>query len=144
MAVELNPHRFGALLDPYNGKNDLEQRLIRVLHKNSFIDDATRIWRALRYEQRLGFRLEPNTLKLVKRDSAMLATVSGDRIRRELEHILKEKLPEKAEEMGIETDAVGWWVGFKVFDDEVWKRVLAGELKMFSIHGSGTRTKVEE
>ena len=51
---------------------------------------------------------------------------------------------EKAEEMGLETDAIGWWVGFKILDDKVWKRVKDGELKMFSIHGSGTRTKVED
>lgn len=51
--------------------------------------------------------------------------------------------PEKATEMGIKTDRVGWWVGFKVLDDKVWKRVVSGELKMFSIHGSGIRTKVE-
>jgi tRNA nucleotidyltransferase (CCA-adding enzyme) len=96
MAVELSSGHFGELLDPYGGKDDLENKLIRVLHEKSFIDDATRIWRALRYEQRLDFRLEPATLNLLKRDITMLNTVSGDRIRHELELILKEDLPEKA------------------------------------------------
>ena len=50
--------------------------------------------------------------------------------------------PEKAREMGIGSDAIGWWVGFKVMDDEVWKRVVSGELRMFSIHGTGIRTEV--
>ncbi|HEX73995.1 MAG TPA: CCA tRNA nucleotidyltransferase [Dehalococcoidia bacterium] len=95
MAIELVPSRYGELIDRYGGRNDLEHELIRVLHKKSFIDDATRIWRGLRYEQRLDFQLEPNTLQLLKRDIPMLDTISGDRIRHELELILKEKYPEK-------------------------------------------------
>jgi tRNA nucleotidyltransferase (CCA-adding enzyme) len=96
MAIELNPGHFGELIDPHAGKDDLERKSIRILHTKSFIDDATRIWRALRYEQRLDFRIEPSTLKLLKRDIAMLATISGDRIRHELELVLKEAIPEKA------------------------------------------------
>ncbi len=107
MAVALNSGHFGELLDPHGGKDDLERKRIRVLHEKNFIDDATRIWRALRYEQRLDFKLEPATLKLLKRDTAMLDTVSGDRIRHELELILKEELPEKAlrraDELGVLT-----------------------------------------
>jgi len=95
MAVELSPHHFGELIDPHGGRDDLEKRFIRVLHENSFIDDATRIWRALRYEQRLDFYIEPSTLELIKRDMPMLNTISGDRIRHELELILHESLPEK-------------------------------------------------
>jgi len=95
MAVCLNPGRYGELIDPHNGMADLKHKLIRVLHEKSFIDDATRILRGLRYEQRLDFRLEPATLRLLKRDIPMLDTISGDRIRHELELILKEKSPEK-------------------------------------------------
>ena len=95
MAIELNPSRYGQLLDLYGGRNDLEHKLVRVLHDKSFIDDATRIWRGLRYEQRLNFQLEPATLQLLKRDIAYLDTISGDRIRHELELILKEEYPEK-------------------------------------------------
>ena len=105
MAVHLNPDRYGELVDLYGGRDDLEHKLIRVLHEKSFIDDATRIWRALRYEQRLDFWLEADTLKLLQRDIPMLATISGDRIRYELECIFKEKLPEKvlrrAQELGV-------------------------------------------
>jgi tRNA nucleotidyltransferase (CCA-adding enzyme) len=96
MAVELNPRHFGEFLDPHGGRQDLKKQVIRVLHDNSFIDDATRIWRAVRYEQRLGFRIAPATLKLLKRDTAMLSTVSGDRIRHELELVLEEEEPEDA------------------------------------------------
>lgn len=96
MAVELNPGLYGHLLDLYGGLTDLEGKLVRVLHDRSFIDDATRIWRAIRYEQRLNFQLEPRTLELVKRDAGYLKKVSGDRIRHELELIYKEDYPEKA------------------------------------------------
>ena len=105
MAIELNPSHYGKLIDLYGGRDDLEHKLIRILHEKSFIDDATRIWRGLRYEQRLNFQLEPNTLKLLKRDIPMLDTISGDRIRNELECILQEEFPEKvlrrAEELGV-------------------------------------------
>ncbi|MBA7520233.1 A-adding tRNA nucleotidyltransferase [subsurface metagenome] len=105
MAIELNPTHYGELIDLYGGRDDLEHKLIRILHEKSFTDDATRIWRGLRYEQRLDFQLEPATLKLLKRDIPMLDTISGDRIRYELECILKEERPEKvlrrAEELGV-------------------------------------------
>jgi len=105
LAIHLSPSRYGELIDLYGGRNDLEHKLIRILHKKSFIDDATRIWRGLRYEQRLGFQLEQETLELLKRDIPMLDTISGDRIRYELECILQEEFPEKvlrrAEELGV-------------------------------------------
>ena len=91
MAVELTPGRYGRLIDLYGGQRDLEQKLVRVLHERSFIDDATRIWRAVRYEQRLGFQLEANTEAWLRRDIPMLDTVSGDRIRHELERVFQEK-----------------------------------------------------
>ena len=96
MAVCLSPDRYGELIDLYRGQKDLNGKIIRILHDNSFIDDATRIWRAVRYEQRLGFQIEPATLKLLKRDVPMLKTVGGFRLRHELELVLKEKEPEKA------------------------------------------------
>jgi len=105
MAIYLNPSRYGELIDLYGGREDLEHKLIRILHQKSFIDDATRIWRGLRYEQRLNFQLEPNTLRLLQRDIPMLDTISGDRIRYELECILQEEFPEKilrrAKELGV-------------------------------------------
>jgi len=105
MAINLDPARYSELIDRYGGRDDLEHKLIRVLHEKSFIDDATRIWRGLRYEQRLDFQLETNTLELLKRDIPMLDTISGDRIRYELECIMQEERPEKvfrrAEELNV-------------------------------------------
>jgi len=105
MAISLNPDGYGRLIDPYGGRKDLGGRQICILHQKSFIDDSTRIWRGLRYEQRMDFQLEPETLRLMKRDIPMLGTISGDRIRYELECILKEELPEKvfrrADKLGV-------------------------------------------
>jgi tRNA nucleotidyltransferase (CCA-adding enzyme) len=104
IAIELNPGRFGNVIDLHGGRRDIVNQMVRVLHDKSFIDDATRIWRALRYEQRLDFHLEQSTLNLLKQGTAYLGTVSGDRIRHELERVLKEEMPEKvlrrADELG--------------------------------------------
>jgi tRNA nucleotidyltransferase (CCA-adding enzyme) len=94
MAISLASNDYGELVDPHHGKTDLERRLIRILHPESFSDDATRILRAVRYEQRLCFELETQTAQLLKRDIPMLDTISSDRIRHELELIFKEKQPE--------------------------------------------------
>jgi tRNA nucleotidyltransferase (CCA-adding enzyme) len=94
MAIALAANSYGELVDPYQGRTDLEHRLIRVLHPGSFSDDATRILRGVCYEQRFGFRFEARTARLLKRDIAMLDTISGDRIRHELEHIFEEHQPE--------------------------------------------------
>ena len=96
MAISLAANDYGELVDPYHGKSDLERRLIRILHPGSFSDDATRILRGVRYEQRLGFEFEAQTAQLLKRDIPTLDTISGDRIRHELELIFKEKQPELA------------------------------------------------
>jgi tRNA nucleotidyltransferase (CCA-adding enzyme) len=105
MAFFLSPADFGDLLDPYQGRRDLEEGIIRVLHKQSFQDDATRILRALRYKGRFGFKFAPPTLSLVLKDRKMLHTISGDRIRREIEFWLREKEPEKifgdAHQLGV-------------------------------------------
>jgi tRNA nucleotidyltransferase (CCA-adding enzyme) len=106
MAIELSPASFGQLLDPHGGWSDLEQkRNVRILYERSFIDDATRILRAIRYEKRLGLTLEQNTERLLREQISMLDTISGDRIRHELELILQEDIPEqileRAEVLGV-------------------------------------------
>ncbi|MGP8080330.1 MAG: CCA tRNA nucleotidyltransferase [Dehalococcoidales bacterium] len=96
MAISLNPDNYGELVDLYGGLKDLNNQSIRILHDKSFTDDATRIWRAIRYEQRLGFEIEPETLSLLKKNVPLMKTVGGYRLRHELELVLKEKEPEKA------------------------------------------------
>jgi tRNA nucleotidyltransferase (CCA-adding enzyme) len=95
MALALAGKRAGRLLDPHGGQQDLAARRLRVLHDRSFQDDATRMLRGLRYEGRLGFRLEPATERLLRRDLSYLESISGPRLRRELLAILAEERPER-------------------------------------------------
>ena len=90
MAVSINTEDYGELIDPYHGLYDLNHQLIRILHNNSFVDDATRILRGLRYQQRFGFKFEKTTERLLRKNIDMLFTITGDRLRYELEQILKE------------------------------------------------------
>ena len=96
MAMELSRPGYGGLVDPLGGRGDLEAGLVRVIHDGSFVDDATRLLRAVRYEQRFGFRLEESTGALARRDAGMLSTISGDRLRHEMQRILAEARPEQA------------------------------------------------
>lgn len=92
MAVRLDGDRFGELLDPLNGQADLENKIIRVLHQRSFKDDPTRIFRAVRYEQRYGFNVDADTLKLINQESFnVLSKLSGERIRHEFDLIFEEE-----------------------------------------------------
>ena len=86
------------VIDEQGGIADLEKGLIRTLHPRSFIDDPTRILRAVRYEQRLGFTLDSTTEGQLQQalGQGCLDSVSGDRLRHELERILEEKLPGRA------------------------------------------------
>lgn len=90
MAVFLNEEYWGDLLDPFNGHKDLQDGIIKVIHDQSFVDDATRILRALRYARRLQFRFHTETELYLKRDLEYLSKISGDRLRRELELIFRE------------------------------------------------------
>ncbi|MCZ7542637.1 MAG: hypothetical protein M5R40_03445 [Anaerolineae bacterium] len=94
LAIRLAPEPFGQLLDFWGGGRDLREGLIRVLHSLSFVDDPTRMLRAARLEQRLGFLIEARTLELIDRALPLLDRVSGARLRHELEAILHEEKPE--------------------------------------------------
>lgn len=91
MAVRLDGGQLGRLVDPLDGEADLDQGVMRVLHPRSFIDDPTRMLRAVRYEQRYGFEIEPGTLKLINPESFdVLSKLSGERIRHEFDLIFEE------------------------------------------------------
>ncbi len=95
MAISLDEHSFGELLDYYGGERDLEEGLIRVLHNLSFIEDPIRMLRAVRLEQRLGFRIEEMTEELICDALEWLDRVSGERIRQELEALFQEEEPQR-------------------------------------------------
>jgi len=95
LAICLDPDRYGELLDFYGGERDLKEGLIRVLHSLSFVEDPTRMLRAARLEQRLGFRIEGRTEELLRNALDLLDRVSGERIRNELYLIFQEDEPER-------------------------------------------------
>jgi tRNA nucleotidyltransferase (CCA-adding enzyme) len=92
MALGLTGDDLGHLYDPCGGLADMERGAVRVLHERSFLDDPTRLLRAVRYAARLGFELHPETERLAREAVAAdaLATVSGARIRDELMDLLRE------------------------------------------------------
>jgi tRNA nucleotidyltransferase (CCA-adding enzyme) len=92
MAVSLKGDDVGRLVDPFGGRRDLEERRIRVLHNLSFIDDPTRIFRAIRYENRYGFRMDEHTLALARGciEMGLVGDLSSARLRDELVALLEE------------------------------------------------------
>ncbi len=90
LALSLAPEQPGKLLDFYGGLDDLQRGLIRVLHNLSFVEDPTRILRAIRFEQRFGFQLEARTEELLRASLDLLQEVSPDRLRHELALIFQE------------------------------------------------------
>jgi len=97
MAISIGQDNFGVLIDFFGGEADLKKKKIRILHNLSFIDDPTRILRAIRFEQRYNFKIEPDTLRLLKGavKLKMLERIEPQRIRYELILMLKEERPIK-------------------------------------------------
>lgn len=92
MAIALNEDEFGRLEDYYGGYRDLQQGELRILHNLSFVDDPKRILRAIRFEQRLRFRLEAQTAQMLQRAVAehRLEQLSRDRLKDEFILMLME------------------------------------------------------
>lgn len=92
MAASINGKDFGRLIDLFGGRRDLAKGIIRLMHDKSFIDDPTRIFRAVRFESRPGFSIEPKTLRLAKAavKKGMFAKLSKYRVKNEIALIEKE------------------------------------------------------
>ena len=95
LAIHLNPHHFGELIDFFGGQKDLKERMIRVLHNLSFVEDPTRVFRALRFEQRIGFQIARQTHMLMENAVRMqlFGRLSGRRLFREMVLCLSEEKP---------------------------------------------------
>ena len=93
LAVQLNESRFGTLVDPFEAQRDLKERTISVLHSLSFIEDPTRILRAVRFERRFEFQIGKQTERLIKNALSlkMIERLSGARLFNELMHVFDEK-----------------------------------------------------
>ena len=98
LAVRLNGKGFGDVIDFYGGQRDLNDKVIRVLHGLSFVEDPTRVFRAIRFETRFGFRLGKDTAALIAGAVKMnlFRRLSGHRLLEELKLLLSERKPKQA------------------------------------------------
>jgi tRNA nucleotidyltransferase (CCA-adding enzyme) len=105
LALRLDGRYYGQLLDHWGGGRDLRSKRIRVLHSLSFMDDPTRILRAVRLEQRFEFQIEGRTRELLHEAIPLLDRVSGERIRSEFDTIFNEpnftRIMSRLQELGI-------------------------------------------
>ena len=90
LAIRLDGSYFGQLRDDLDGMDDLKNGIVRVLHDQSFVDDPTRMYRAVRYAERYGFRIAESTLALILEAYPLVEKLSAQRIRHELDLILEE------------------------------------------------------
>lgn len=95
LAIQLNPKAFGELIDFFGGVKDIKEKVIRVLHNLSFVEDPTRVFRAIRFEQRFGFQIGKHTQNLMKNavKVGFLERLSGGRVLSEFILILQEEDP---------------------------------------------------
>ncbi len=91
LALRIDGEHWGELHDELGGLDDLKRGLVRVLHPQSFLDDPTRLFRAVRYEQRYGFQIVPETLALIPPARSGIRSLSAERARHELDLILEEE-----------------------------------------------------
>jgi tRNA nucleotidyltransferase (CCA-adding enzyme) len=98
LAIQLNVDRFGTLIDFFLGQKDIKEKTVRVLHNLSFVEDPTRVFRAIRFEQRFGFTIGKLTAGLIKNAVKLdfFKELSGRRIFSELRLLLEEENPSPA------------------------------------------------
>ncbi|MBF0118754.1 MAG: CBS domain-containing protein [Desulfobacterales bacterium] len=98
LAIQLNHDKFGTLIDFFGSQKDLKEKIIRVLHNLSFVEDPTRIFRAIRFEQRFGFTIGKLTSSLIENAVKMdfFKRLSGRRVFAEVKQILEEENPTNA------------------------------------------------
>jgi tRNA nucleotidyltransferase (CCA-adding enzyme) len=107
LAVKLNPKHYGTLVDYFGAQKDIKERFIRVLHNLSFVEDPTRVLRAIRFEQRFGFKIGKLTLALIKNAVSIntFRDMSARRLFLELKLLLMEQDPiqaiERMHEFGL-------------------------------------------
>jgi tRNA nucleotidyltransferase (CCA-adding enzyme) len=95
LAIQLNTEKFGMLIDFFSAQKDIKEKIIRVLHNLSFVEDPTRVFRAIRFEQRYGFGIGKLTNRLIENAVNMnfFQGLSGRRVLTELKQILEEENP---------------------------------------------------
>lgn len=144
MAISLNKDSFGTLIDFFGGRRDLNNKKIRVMHKLSFVEDPTRIFRAVRFEQRFSFKIDQQTESLIKSaiDMDIISKLTGVRIRDELIAILEEDSPWKPLHRLHEYGALNKVnINIKVnikFENRL-KKIIAGFNELHSYYGENLK-----
>lgn len=139
MSISLSEDDWGTLTDNYGGRADLKDRLLKVLHNLSFVEDPSRVLRGIRLEQRLNMRFEDNTMRLLKSavKGGLLELLSTTRIRAELESDAKEsgfrKIVARMQELGVWESL---FPGVTVTDNAVKRlRMMAHYIPQMKKHG---------
>ena len=139
MSISLSEDDWGTLTDNYGGRADLKDRLLKILHNLSFVEDPSRVLRGIRLEQRLNMRFEDNTMRLLKSavKGGLLELLSTTRIRAELESDAKEAgfrhIVARMQELGV-WEAL--FPGVNVTDDSVRRlQVMSHFLRQMKRHG---------
>lgn len=123
LALRLDGRHYGELHDYWGGLADLRAGLVRVLHSLSFVDDPTRILRAVRFEQRFAFRIEERTMQLLLEARPLIERLSGDRIRHELNHILSSSFSPQIVSRLHSLDLLGAIHPYLTWDDWLYARL---------------------
>ncbi|WP_153732106.1 CBS domain-containing protein [Sporosarcina obsidiansis] len=116
MAIRLNEESFGELIDPFGGQHDLQERKITILHNISFIEDPTRIFRAVRFEGRFGFSMDEQTEKLALESIDKVKQLTPHRINEEMKRLFSEGKPQD--------------VIHRLFDLQVWQQLGIDEKQL--------------
>ena len=135
LAIRLDGAHQGELVDLCGGMRDLDSRVIRTLHDRSFIDDPTRIFRGIRFEQRFGFSFDPDTLRQLYEQMDGIRDLTGQRIWHELRLFCSEPYPEKLfariAQLGIPE---------LIHPDLVWSEAIEAECRRFRVGIPGRET----
>ena len=128
LAVSLNSKGFGTVIDYFRGLKDIKDGYIRVLHNLSFVDDPTRVFRAIRFEQRFGFKIGKLTTNLIQNavKNDFFSRLSGKRLSGEIRMILQEEDPGPAAARMAEFDLLKFIQPGIVYDrrtSDVFRRI---------------------
>jgi tRNA nucleotidyltransferase (CCA-adding enzyme) len=146
LAIALNKTTFGELIDFFGAQMDIKEKTIRVLHSLSFVEDPTRVFRAVRFEQRFAFQIGKFTMNLIRNTVKMsfLSKIKGSRIWRELYLILSEEDPAAIMKRLQELDLIRFVYPSLVFDrsKERLFREMATVLKWYELLYKGNYDRV--
>lgn len=117
MAIQINKNDFGKLIDFFHGYNDIQQKIIRVLYNLSFVEDPTRILRAVRFETRFGYEMDKHTLELAQISVDKISSTSKPRLAHELNILLNEEHPVESLYRLYELGVLHYLIGPNICDE---------------------------